>query len=228
MHCHPLDSLLHRHPPLIEHEEKIQNITIPNTISEVHMSLKVNKTHQEIDWNEVKLTLVFKSSHHSVLRDVLWFDTLLICLFILGCLFFLTASTVIAKYKHFILLYKEPMVHFFALLLSPLPPVTWSRCLKKKSLKFSHYFCLKLHYAYKLVENESLLPPLSVMGTRAEVWSSSPARCCLVLLGGPIIHPRGCFSAWRSYMLLASKIPNMRTIRLAQVLKADNFSDKHI
>lgn len=75
MYCHHLDSLLDGHYPLFKPEEEIQKLTIPNTISEVHLSLKVNKAHQERHRNDAKLALVFESSHHSVLRDVLWFDT---------------------------------------------------------------------------------------------------------------------------------------------------------
>lgn len=143
------------------------------------------------------------------------------------------AITLIAKYKHFILFHKDPMVYFVAtLVISQLPTVTRSRCLDKKKKnrysKFSHHFCLKLRYVYKLVENVSLLPLSSVMGTETEVWSSSTARCCLVLLGGPIIHPQGRFSVWLKviHCLPVSNVPNTWKISLAQVFKADRSSDK--
>lgn len=90
------------------------------------------------------------------------------------------ATTVIAKYKHFILFRTDPMVYFIAtLVISQLPAVTWSRSIdkkkekqkqkQKKNPKFSHHFWLKLHYVYTLVGNVSLLPLSSVMGTETEV-----------------------------------------------------------
>lgn len=48
MYYHHLDSLLDGHHPLFKHEEEIQKVTVPNTISEVHLSLKVNRAHQQM------------------------------------------------------------------------------------------------------------------------------------------------------------------------------------
>lgn len=106
--------------------------------------------------------------------------------------------------------------------------MTRRRCLKKKNPPNPWNFLITFAgscYVYKLVENVPLLPPLSVMGTQAEVWSSSTARGCLVLLGGLVIHPRGCSRVQLkvTFSLPASKISNNFAVNLARVSESDNF-----
>lgn len=48
MYYHHIDSFLDGHHSLFKHDEEIQKVTIPNTISEIHLSLKVDKAHEEI------------------------------------------------------------------------------------------------------------------------------------------------------------------------------------
>lgn len=45
MYCPHLDSLLGGPHSLFKQEEEIQKVTMPNTISEVRLSIKFNKAH---------------------------------------------------------------------------------------------------------------------------------------------------------------------------------------
>lgn len=64
MCCHHLDYFLDGYYPLLKNEEEIQKVRTPNTISKLLLSPRLTKQ-----------AVVLESSHHSVLRDVLWFDT---------------------------------------------------------------------------------------------------------------------------------------------------------
>lgn len=48
IYFHHLDSFLDGNHPAFKDEEEIEKVTVTNTVSGIHLSLKVNKAHQEI------------------------------------------------------------------------------------------------------------------------------------------------------------------------------------
>lgn len=48
IYFHHLDSLLDGNGPAFKYQEETQKVTVTNTVSGIHLSLKVNKAHQEV------------------------------------------------------------------------------------------------------------------------------------------------------------------------------------